>query len=125
MNFGKNFIKARNQRGMDQKYAAAELGLSAGYLSRVENDKQKPSLELILNAAELYNVEPGFFFDVQENVDIEKLYNNKNIKFIKDLENKNFDEINEKYKIHLDGEELTEEEIKGIMTYIRTRRQIE
>lgn len=124
MDFGKNFVRARQRKAIDQKDAAAELEVSPGYLSRIENGKQKPSLELILNAAKLYGVKPGFFFD-EEVIDIDTLYTTKNQEFIRDLDSMSDEDLMDKYKLKLDGKELTKNEIKGIMAYVRSLRAME
>lgn len=125
MDFGRNFLKARNARGMDQKVAAAKLDVSPGYLSRVENGKKKPSLDLILNAAELYGVKPGFFFEDQEQIDINNIDTEENKNFIRDLEVLSNEELNEKYKIKFEGREITERELKGIKAYLHSLRSME
>lgn len=122
--FGRNFLKARNKTRLEQKDAAVALGISPAFLSKVENDKSKPSIDLILKAAEFYGVKPGFFFDDQEEVDLENLRTNKNKGFIRDVENMPVGELQEKYKIQLDGKDLTENELKGIMAYVRSLRQM-
>ncbi|MDQ0412677.1 helix-turn-helix domain-containing protein [Mesobacillus stamsii] len=125
MELGRNFIKARRRRGMDQKDAALKLDVSPGYLSRVEKEKQKPSIDLILKAADLYGVKPGFFFEKKDDLDIEMLYTRKNKAFISDISSLPPDELREKYSIQFDGKELTERELKGVMAYLRSLREME
>ncbi|OIK13555.1 hypothetical protein BIV60_13745 [Bacillus sp. MUM 116] len=125
MKFGRNFIKARSRKGVDQKDAAAALEISPAFLSKVENDKSKPSIDLILKAAQYYGVKPAFFFDDQEEIDIENLKSEKNMRFIQDLETLSDIEIKDKYKIQLDGKDLTTNELKGIMAYVRSLRSME
>jgi transcriptional regulator with XRE-family HTH domain len=120
--FGRNFIKARNMKGLDQKDAAAALEVSPAFLSKVENDKQRPSIDLILKAADYFGVKPGFFFEDQEEIDLESLKTNKNLRFIQDLDTLSNKELKEKYRIELDGKELSSTELKGIMAYVRSLR---
>lgn len=103
MNFGANFLKARIKKRMEQKRAAQLLNVSPGYLSRIETDKQKPSIDLILKASSLYGVAPGFFFKAEDTVEL--VLNNMPLK--------------------LDGEEITEQEMKGMIAFIRALRMIE
>jgi transcriptional regulator with XRE-family HTH domain len=124
MEFGGSFIKARNRKGVDQKTAAGYLGVSPAFLSKVENNKQKPSLELILNAGDYYGVDPGFFFHSQKEVNIDDLYKRNEV-FINDIGLLTDEELREKYKIQLDGKELSEKELRGIMAYVRSLRAIE
>lgn len=123
--FGKNFLEARNRIGVDQKDAAASLGVTPGYLSKVEKNKTKPSLELILKAAEYYGVEEGYFFRKNDEVDLNSLYTQHNKSFIKEMELLSVNELQEKYNIVLDGEELTESELKGVIAYLRSLRSMD
>lgn len=125
MEFGRNFLKARSSRGIDQKDAASLLNITPGFLSRVENNKQKPSIDLIMKASEVYGVKPGFFFDSPDEINIENLASQKNLGFINDLESLSNEEMKERYMIQLDGKELTDRELKGIMAYLRSLRSID
>ena len=55
-------------------------------------------------------------------MDFNELYTVKNKEFIDDLELMTDEEIRDKYNIKLDGKELTIEEIRGIIAYIRSMR---
>jgi len=125
MDFGRNFRKARLQRGLEQKDAAEVLGISPSFLSKVENDKKQPSVDLILKAAEIYKVDPGYFFKGRKEVDLESIKSEKNMRFIEDLENLTDEELKEKYDIKLDDMELSDNELKGIMAYVRSLRSID
>lgn len=125
MEFGKNFLDARNRKGVDQKDAAASLNVTPGYLSKVEKNKTKPSLELILKAADYYGVEEGYFFQKSDEVDLNSLYTTHNKKFIKEMELLPVNELRDKYNIVLDGEELTESELKGVIAYLRSLRSMD
>jgi transcriptional regulator with XRE-family HTH domain len=55
--FGEKLRALRTQRGMTLKELALELGLSAhGYISELESGKKKPTAELVLNVARLFDV---------------------------------------------------------------------
>ncbi|CAH0187508.1 MULTISPECIES: helix-turn-helix domain-containing protein [Peribacillus] len=125
MVFGKNFLEARNRKGVDQKDAAAALDITPGYLSRVEKDKTKPSLDLILKAADYYGVEEGYFFLKNDDIDLDSLYTQHNKKFIKEMDLLPANKLRDKYNITLDGEELTESELKGVIAYLRSLRSME
>lgn len=125
MEFGKRFASARTKRGFDQKDAAAALDVSQSFLSKIENDKKKPNIELIIKAAELYNVEEAYFFSKQEDININDLYTKKNTDFINDLTSMTPDEIKDKYAITIDEKELTAQEIKGLIAYVRSLRLLD
>ena len=125
IDFGKNFAKARKRRGIEQKDAAAAFDLSPAFLSNIENNKKKPSIDLILKAADLYGVDPGYFFERRKKINLESLKSEKNMGFIKDLETLSDDELKEKYEMDYEGRELSDNEIKGIMAYIRSLRSLD
>lgn len=55
--FGEKLRILRTQRGMTLKELALELGLTAhGYISELESGKKKPTAELVLNVARLFDV---------------------------------------------------------------------
>jgi transcriptional regulator with XRE-family HTH domain len=124
MEYGKNFIKARNRKGMDQKDAAAALEVSPSFLSKIERDKKKPNLDLIEKAAALYGVGKEFFFKEQAEIDINELYTKTNLGFIEDLNEMMIDEIHDKYSLRFDGKELSKDELKGMIAFLRSMRSI-
>lgn len=108
MQIGKNFLNARNKRGINQKDAAAIFEVTPGYLSKIETGKQRPSIDLIIEAAELYKVKPGYFFgDTGENeINLEDI-------------------VKENSKITVDGNVVSEMELKGLMSFLRAYRDLE
>ena len=55
--FGQKLRTLRSSRGMTLKELATEMGLQAhGYLSEVESGKKRPSIELVLKVARLFDV---------------------------------------------------------------------
>jgi transcriptional regulator with XRE-family HTH domain len=123
--FAKKFLKARSRTRYDQKDAAAALEVSPSFLSKVEKGKKSPSVDLIIKAAEVYEVHPGFFFDNQEEIDLESMYSAKNLGFIKDLETMTDQELQEKYRMQLDGKDLSSRELKGFIAYVRSLRSMD
>lgn len=125
MDYGKNFIKARHAKGMNQKDVAAALDISPSFLSNIEKNKKKPSLDLIIKAAAFFGVKEAFFFQEQDDIDINELYTRKNTDFIQDIDLMTIEEIKDKYNIKLDGKELSKEEIKAFIAFIRSMRSVE
>jgi transcriptional regulator with XRE-family HTH domain len=55
--FGEKLRILRTQNGMSLQELANKLGFNAhGYISELESGKKKPTAELILNVARLFNV---------------------------------------------------------------------
>lgn len=125
MDVGKYFLKARLRKGIDQKDAAAALEVSPSFLSKVERNKKKASHELIQRAAAFYEVKEAYFFQEEDEIDIEHLYTDNNKEFIKDLAEMKDIELKEKYKVVLDGKELSEQELKGVIAYVRSLRSMD
>lgn len=124
MFFGKNFKKARDRLGIPQTDAAALLEISPSFLSQIESNKKKPSVDLILKAAKVYNVDPGFFFHNPEGIDLESLNADKNKEFKDDLGKMPVEDLRNKYDIKFNGEELTDAELKGIIAYLTSLRNL-
>lgn len=125
MNVGKYFLKARLRKGIDQNDAAAALEVSPSFLSKVERNKKKASHELIQRAAAFYGVKEAYFFQEEDEIDIERLYTDNNKEFIKDLAEMKDIELKEKYKVVLDGKELSDLELKGVIAYVRSLRSMD
>lgn len=125
MDFGRKFVKARVRKGLEQKDAAAALEVNASYLSRIETNKKKPSIDLIFKAAELYGVKPSYFFEETDDINLDELYTEKNQRFIRDLESLSADQLSDKYSIVLDGKEINNKELKGIIAYLRSLRSMD
>jgi transcriptional regulator with XRE-family HTH domain len=56
MNIGEAIVILRKRKGVKQKEMAAEIGISASHLSLVENNEQKPSVDLIAKIASYFDL---------------------------------------------------------------------
>jgi len=62
--FGEKLRTLRTRQGMTLRELAAQLGYNAHvYLSLVETGKKKPSLELVMKVAKLFNVSADRLLD--------------------------------------------------------------
>ncbi len=62
--FGEKLRTLRTRRGMTLRELAAQLGYNAHvYLSLVETGKKKPSLELVMKVAKLFNISADRLLD--------------------------------------------------------------
>lgn len=57
---GKRIKLRRKELNIKQNELAEKLNISNNHLSSVENGREKPSLELLLNICELLNVTPDY-----------------------------------------------------------------
>jgi len=69
MKLGTSLRLIRKMHGKSAKELAQKLGISATYLSEIENDKKNVSLDLVQKYAEYFKVRPStiLFFD-EENM---------------------------------------------------------
>ena len=54
--FAINLSKLRNERGLSQRQAAAELGVSQALLSHYETDAREPKLDFVIKVCDYYSV---------------------------------------------------------------------
>lgn len=124
VDYGSNFKTARNKRGISQADAAAALNVTASFLSQIESNKKKPSVDLIFKAAQLYGVEESCFFKTKEEVDIAKLSTKENHEFINDLGNLSPEELKQKYNMQFIGQDITDSDIKAVIAYLKTLKDL-
>ncbi len=72
----KNFIQLRyatirNAHKMSARKLSFELGQSSEYINQIENGKNMPSLDNLLNFCEYFHITPAEFFDESMNYPIE------------------------------------------------------
>ena len=54
--FATNLAKLRREKGLSQRQAAAEFGVSQALLSHYETDAREPKLEFVIKACDYYSV---------------------------------------------------------------------
>ena len=54
--FASNLSKLRREKGLSQRQAAAELGVSQALLSHYENDSREPRLDFVVKICDYYSV---------------------------------------------------------------------
>ena len=54
--FAINLSKLRREKGLSQRQAAAEFGISQALLSHYENDSREPRLEFVVRVCDFYSV---------------------------------------------------------------------
>lgn len=66
MNFGKTFKRIRESRGLSQEYVAQDI-VSRTSISKMENDKQIPTITNAYSLFKKMDLEPNEFFYIQNN----------------------------------------------------------
>lgn len=59
-----NVKKLRRKNNLSQEKFAETVGCSREYISRLENNKEKISLSMILNISSIYDILPEDFFKI-------------------------------------------------------------
>lgn len=62
MNLGKATKMMRTASGLRQNEVASRLGVTANYISLVENGRREPSVSFLRELARVFNVPVGLFF---------------------------------------------------------------
>lgn len=70
--------------GYNAREMSLELGISASYLSEIENNKKQPSLELLQKYADIYDIRLSSLILLSENME-EAEKNGKGTAFIKKM----------------------------------------
>ena len=68
MKFGKFFKECRNQKGLSQKQVANLLDIYQSNISDWENDVSRPTYELLIQLAEIYEVSLYDLLGVEEKI---------------------------------------------------------
>ena len=73
--FSRVLTELRHQRGMSQKQAASDLGISQALLSHYENGAREPRLEFVVKVCEYYGVTSDRLLGIvnEENANVERL----------------------------------------------------
>jgi len=58
--FGVNMAKLRREKGLSQRQAAAELGVSQALLSHYETNAREPKLDFVIKVCDYYSVTTDF-----------------------------------------------------------------
>lgn len=100
--------------------AAKEIGISQSYLSRIENNTQTPSVKVINQIADYFDVHSSYLFFDEESINSfteneNELLSNKHIS-INDLEKLNL--------VHDNGSKITKEEIKYVIDRLKELRNL-
>lgn len=60
--FGEKIKKVRESQGITLKQLAMQMDVSASLISQIENNKVSPSIETLLNLADILDIDPEYLF---------------------------------------------------------------
>lgn len=115
---GKRIKELRKKRGYTLRELGEKLNFDYSYLSKVENGSKTPSIELLQQMADFFNVDISYFF--MKNKELELFEDDeKELLFDKKLDLK---ELKERFHLTIDGVPATDEEIEEAVKYIKALR---
>ena len=68
MTFGARLKQVRKDMGFEAQYVAKKLNVAKSTYSGYENDKTKPSFEILQSIAELFNVSTDYLLGIEKNL---------------------------------------------------------
>lgn len=112
---GKRLSYLREKKGFTKTYVAKYLGVTRQAYSNYESEARDPDTTTLLSLANLFNVTVDFLLgnDLTED---EK-------RFLEDVD-LDIEELRSKYKLTFDGKEVTDEELKGALAFIKASRSM-
>lgn len=113
---GERIKKLRKQHKHTLQDLGDKLNFNYSNLSKIERGERKPSLDLLEQIADLYNVSVSFILD-EELTPQER-------DFMSDLDLTD-DELIEKYNLIVDGKKVSDKEIKMMLSVVRSLRKTE
>jgi len=115
---GRRIRELRKKRGYTLRELGEKLNFDHSYLSKVENGRKIPSIELLQQMADFFNVDISYFFMKDEELALFE-DDEKELLFDKDLDIK---ELKERFNLTIDGVPATDEEIEEAIKYIKALR---
>ena len=70
INLGEHIKTLRNERGLQQKQVAVEVGIDQSNYSKIENGKREPSVYILKKLADLFGVTVDYI--IEPNTDLPK-----------------------------------------------------
>ncbi|WP_438434452.1 helix-turn-helix domain-containing protein [Gorillibacterium sp. sgz500922] len=121
MKYGNRIARLRAERGLTQGELAEKVSISRASLSHYENDRREPDLDVLSKLADYFGVtldylmgrtnEPGRSLDPEV------------MEFVESLELAD-ESIIQKFQLTVDGRELTNDEARRFIAFIRAERQM-
>jgi len=118
---GKRLKELRNKRGYSLRALGGELNIDYAYLSKIENNKSVPSIDMLEQIALFFNVDISYFF-VDDALLGEFSQGEQQLLFEHELD---IEMLLKKYNFKIDGKIATEDEIEEALKYIKALRIME
>lgn len=120
-NYGERIAALREMRKMTQEELALQLQISRAVLSHYEKNRRKPNYNTLRKIADFFHVSVDYLLGRDE----DPLHASKDeIQEFADSLELSDDHILEKFTLTIDGKELTSEEAKRFIAFIRAERSM-
>ncbi|WP_175631865.1 helix-turn-helix domain-containing protein [Virgibacillus siamensis] len=122
MGFSDRLKKLRKEKGISQEKLADELNINRTSIVHYENNaKRIPRNQRLQEIADFFGVSVDYLLDRSDNKD----YTSEERLLLMDIEHGlSMEELRKKYKLTIDGQPASEEEINAAITFIRSLRQM-
>lgn len=124
MDIGTRIAHMREQRGWTQEQTSHLLGISRAALSHYEKNRREPDTETLTKFADLYNVTIDFLVGRTNRQDQELDSDIRELVDQSDQVELSEEEITKKFNFTIDGMELTPDEAKRFIAFIRAERSM-
>ncbi|MBD2848564.1 helix-turn-helix transcriptional regulator [Paenibacillus sp. IB182496] len=121
MNTGERIAQLRDERGWTQEQTATMLGISRAALSHYEKNRREPDTETLSKFADLFHVSIDFI--VGRTRSQNTLLDPEVREFVDELELSDQD-ILSKFALTIDGKQLTAEEARRFIAFVRAERNM-
>ncbi|MBB6671731.1 helix-turn-helix domain-containing protein [Cohnella nanjingensis] len=122
MNIGSRIAYLRDQRGLTQEELSSSLGISRAALSHYEKNRREPDTETLTKLADLFHVSIDYL--VGRTQQPHMTLDDDVRQFADQLELSDADRLLEKFALTVDGRQLTPEEAKRFIAFIRAERSM-
>ncbi|MFE5321309.1 helix-turn-helix domain-containing protein [Paenibacillus sp. NPDC056579] len=119
MKYGHRIAKLRNDQRLTQEDLAGKVGITRSALSHYENNRREPDYETIQKFADFFQVTIDFLMGRSD--DSSHPIDNDVQEFISHLELSD-EALMERFVLTIDGRELTPEESRRFIAFIRYER---
>ncbi|MCY8599154.1 helix-turn-helix domain-containing protein [Bacillus vallismortis] len=112
--------RLRKEKKKTIEEMAAAIGITQSYLSRIERNLQKPSIEVIEKISDYLDVHKSYLFFDEESL---KKYSEPEKQLLA-RKSITIDELKGLNIVHENGSKITEEELQLVIDYLKELRQL-
>lgn len=116
--FGDKLRILRKNRNLSQKDLGKQLGMAFSTISGYEMGTRMPDLDKLKKIADFFEVSVDYLLDRETNMNL----NEK--EFLNDVDKLSIEDLKAKYKIVIDDISVSDEELLGAISWIKTNRQL-